>query len=132
MSTQSSLESTIIQRFIKPTLEFPELEPKARHLGYDITGSFHEDDFRKFKQQLFKKYIAPLILAYIDSEEAKQLDSRVSVLDITATFEPILEKYLRNICTLTPGRWDDYGPPDYSLWNWIASTYPFSKWITKA
>ena len=131
MSIQANLGNIITHKFIKPALESPQLESNARYLGYDIGENFHEDDFKKFNHQLFKNHIAPLILTYINSEEAKQLDSRASSLDVTATFEPILEGYPRKICKLIPGRWDDYGPPDYALWNWVASHYPFNRWFTQ-
>ncbi len=131
MSIQADLENIITHMFIKPALESPQLEANARHLGYDIEETFHEDEFKTFNHQLFKNHIAPLIQTYINSEAAKQLDSRALSIDVTATFEPILEGCLRKTCKIIPGRWDDYGPPNYALWNWIASRYPFNLWFTK-
>lgn len=130
MSTSTSLVSTVTQKLIEPALEFTQLQPRARDLGYDITEAFHEGDFKKFEQQLFRRHIAPLIQKYVNSAEAQQLDSRASTLDITATFEPKVEEHLRKICKILSGRWDDYGPSDYTFWNWIVTFYPFNQWFT--
>jgi hypothetical protein len=130
MATSTSLESTITQKLIEPALEFTQLQPYARDLGYDITEGFHEGDFKKFEQQLFRQYIAPLIQTYVNSDEAQQLDSRASTLDITAIFEPKVEEHLRKKCKILSGRWDGYGPANYTFWNWVVTFYPFNKWFT--
>lgn len=134
MSIEVSLESRIIQKFIDPAFEPNQLKKNAGHLGIpDFKDCyFVECEFKKFARQFFEKFIAPPINAYLKSGKAEQLEKRVTTLDVTETFKPVVEKRLREICQINPGGYlTSYGPPDYSLWNWIASTYPFSKWFTK-
>lgn len=131
MSTRLNLESTIIMKFIDPAFEPQQFKADAEYLGIpDFENGFVECEFKRFARQFFEQFIAPPIIEYIKSEEAQQLEGRVS-LDISATFKPIVEERLKKICKIIPGSWGSYGPPDYALWNWIADRWPFNKWVTK-
>jgi len=134
MSTGVNLESRIIEKFIDPAFEPQRFKTDAEYLGIPDfeNGYFVECEFKRFTRQFFEQFIAPPIIAYIKSEEAQQLEGRVSTLDITATFKPLVEERLKKICKIIPGGWGSYGPPDYALWNWIVDRWPLSKWFTKA
>jgi hypothetical protein len=87
-----SLQTQIIQQFIEPALEPSQLEQRALLFSYAVTLDFQEGPYRYFEHRFFDRYIAPLIQAYLNSEEVHK---QAPALDVRVAFEPLFDRLLR-------------------------------------